>query len=91
MTSIGIRHVHLLVAEHDRAIAFYREVFGMEERFREDRSSSLGHLVEATHSRFISQQPMRNVSESASRVDGSTSASTCPIVPPIASMPRWSG
>lgn len=35
MTSIGIRHVHLLVAEHARAIAFYRDVFGMEERFRD--------------------------------------------------------
>jgi len=32
MTSIGIRHVHLLVAEHDRAIAFYRDVFGFEGR-----------------------------------------------------------
>ena len=35
MTSIGIRHVHLLAAEHVRAIAFYRDVFGMEERFRD--------------------------------------------------------
>jgi catechol 2,3-dioxygenase-like lactoylglutathione lyase family enzyme len=35
MTSFGIRHVHLLVTEHDRAIAFYRDVFGMEERFRD--------------------------------------------------------
>jgi catechol 2,3-dioxygenase-like lactoylglutathione lyase family enzyme len=35
MTSSGIRHVHLLVAEHDRAIAFYRDVFGMQERFRD--------------------------------------------------------
>lgn len=42
MTSIGIRHVHLLVAEHDRAIAFYREVFGMEERFRDGPIVFLG-------------------------------------------------
>jgi catechol 2,3-dioxygenase-like lactoylglutathione lyase family enzyme len=41
MTSIGIRHVHLLVAEHDRAIAFYREVFGME-RFRDGPIVFLG-------------------------------------------------
>jgi catechol 2,3-dioxygenase-like lactoylglutathione lyase family enzyme len=35
MTSAGIRHVHLLVGEHDRALAFYGEVFGMHERFRD--------------------------------------------------------
>ena len=35
MASIGIRHVHVLVADHDRAIAFYREAFGMEEQFRD--------------------------------------------------------
>lgn len=42
MTSIGIRHVHLLVAEHDRAIAFYRAAFGMEERFRDGPIVLLG-------------------------------------------------
>lgn len=42
MTSIGIRHVHLLVAEHERAITFYREVFGMEERFRDGPIVFLG-------------------------------------------------
>lgn len=35
MSSIGIRHVHLLVRDQERAAAFYREVFGMEERFRD--------------------------------------------------------
>lgn len=42
MASIGIRHVHLLVAEHDRAIAFYRDVFGMDERFRDGPIVFLG-------------------------------------------------
>ena len=42
MASIGIRHVHLLVAEHDRAIKFYRDVFGMEERFRDGPIVFLG-------------------------------------------------
>jgi catechol 2,3-dioxygenase-like lactoylglutathione lyase family enzyme len=42
MTSIGIRHVHLLVADHDRAIAFYRDVFGMKERFRDGPIVFLG-------------------------------------------------
>lgn len=35
MPSIGIRHVHLVVRDQDRAVAFYRDVFGMEERFRD--------------------------------------------------------
>lgn len=35
MASFGIRHVHLLVSEHDRAVAFYRDVFGMQELFRD--------------------------------------------------------
>jgi catechol 2,3-dioxygenase-like lactoylglutathione lyase family enzyme len=42
MASIGIRHVHLLVAEHDRAMSFYRDVFGMEERFRDGPIVFLG-------------------------------------------------
>ena len=42
MTSVGIRHVHLLVADHDRAIGFYRDVFGMEERFRDGPIVFLG-------------------------------------------------
>ena len=35
MESIGIRHVHILVADQDRAVAFYRDAFGMEEQFRD--------------------------------------------------------
>jgi len=31
----GIRHVHLLVADHDRSVPFYRNVFGMEVEFRD--------------------------------------------------------
>src|SRR4051812_45761703 len=42
MTSIGIRHVHLLVTDHDRAIAFYRDVFGMAELFRDGPIVFLG-------------------------------------------------
>jgi len=34
MNVTGIRHVHLLVAEHDRAVAFYTRAFGMAEVFR---------------------------------------------------------
>ena len=35
MASIGIRHVHLLVGDVERSLAFYREAFGMEEQFRD--------------------------------------------------------
>jgi catechol 2,3-dioxygenase-like lactoylglutathione lyase family enzyme len=35
LTSIGIRHVHLLVADLASSIAFYVEAFGMEETFRD--------------------------------------------------------
>ena len=31
----GIRHVHLLVADHDRSVSFYQQVFGMEVDFRD--------------------------------------------------------
>jgi catechol 2,3-dioxygenase-like lactoylglutathione lyase family enzyme len=34
MNVTGIRHVHLLVAEHDRAVEFYTRAFGMAEVFR---------------------------------------------------------
>jgi catechol 2,3-dioxygenase-like lactoylglutathione lyase family enzyme len=33
--TLGIRHVHLLVAEHDRSVAFYNRVFGMEVGFKD--------------------------------------------------------
>ena len=32
---VGIRHVHVLVADQKRAAAFYKEAFGMEEHFRD--------------------------------------------------------
>jgi catechol 2,3-dioxygenase-like lactoylglutathione lyase family enzyme len=31
----GIRHVHLMVADHGRSVSFYRDVFGMEMGFRD--------------------------------------------------------
>lgn len=42
MSSVGIRHVHLLVAELERAVAFYGAVFGMEEQFRDGGIVFLG-------------------------------------------------
>ena len=35
VASVGIRHVHLLVADLARSIAFYAGAFAMEERFRD--------------------------------------------------------
>lgn len=31
----GLTHIHLVVRDLGRALRFYREVFGMEERFRD--------------------------------------------------------
>ena len=31
----GLYHLHLIVRDLDRSLAFYREVFGLEERFRD--------------------------------------------------------
>lgn len=33
----GLSHIHLMVRDLDRSIAFYKRVFGLEERFREGR------------------------------------------------------
>jgi len=30
----GIGHVHLIVADHERAACFYRDAFGLKEHFR---------------------------------------------------------
>ena len=42
MSSIGIRHVHLLVADLARSIAFYAEAFEMEEQFRDGEIVFMG-------------------------------------------------
>jgi catechol 2,3-dioxygenase-like lactoylglutathione lyase family enzyme len=31
----GIRHVHVMVRDHERSVRFYRDVFGMEVGFRD--------------------------------------------------------
>jgi catechol 2,3-dioxygenase-like lactoylglutathione lyase family enzyme len=31
----GLTHIHLIVRDLDRSLAFYQQVFGMEERFRD--------------------------------------------------------
>jgi catechol 2,3-dioxygenase len=33
--TLGIRHIHLLVADHERSVSFYRDVFGMDIGFRD--------------------------------------------------------
>ena len=42
MTSIGIRHIHLLVSDRDRSLAFYRAAFGMELRFEDGPVAFIG-------------------------------------------------
>ena len=31
----GLTHIHLVVSDLDRSLAFYKKVFGLEERFRD--------------------------------------------------------
>ena len=33
----GLKHIHLMVRDLDRSLAFYTRVFGLEERFRDGR------------------------------------------------------
>jgi len=33
----GLTHIHLMVRDLERSLAFYKRVFGVEERFREGR------------------------------------------------------
>jgi catechol 2,3-dioxygenase-like lactoylglutathione lyase family enzyme len=33
----GLTHIHLMVRDLERSVAFYRSVFGLEERFRQGR------------------------------------------------------
>jgi catechol 2,3-dioxygenase-like lactoylglutathione lyase family enzyme len=42
LPSLGIRHVHLLVADLARSTAFYAEAFGMEEQFRDGEIVFMG-------------------------------------------------
>jgi catechol 2,3-dioxygenase-like lactoylglutathione lyase family enzyme len=35
-TALGLSHVHLPVSDVDRAVRFYVEAFGLEERYRAD-------------------------------------------------------
>src|SRR5262245_17235607 len=37
VTTRGLTHIHLMVRDLDRALAFHTRVFGLEERFREGR------------------------------------------------------
>lgn len=42
MDSIGIRHVHLLVADRERAVDFYRRAFNMDYRFEDGPVAFIG-------------------------------------------------
>jgi catechol 2,3-dioxygenase-like lactoylglutathione lyase family enzyme len=42
LSSFGIRHVHLLVDDQARSVAFYSEAFGMEEQFRDGEIVFMG-------------------------------------------------
>ncbi len=53
----GIGHVHLIVADHERAARFYRDAFGLNEHFRvRDRLVFMG-TDEATLIVLDAEQP----------------------------------
>jgi catechol 2,3-dioxygenase-like lactoylglutathione lyase family enzyme len=56
----GIRHVHLLVADHGRSVAFYKRVFGMEVGFRDGDILFLHSPGGRDDLPFISPGPMRS-------------------------------
>ncbi len=78
MSSAGIRHVHLLVSDHNRAAEFYRDAFGMDELFRDGPIVFSARPGAAIPSRSILQRPRKSELVSASRVDTNTLASTYP-------------
>ena len=53
----GLTHVHLVVADLDRSLRFYREAFGMEERFRDGPSMVFLQTPGAADSITLNEQP----------------------------------
>ena len=41
----GLTHIHLVVRDLDRSLAFYTRVFGLEEQFREGRCMVFLHMA----------------------------------------------
>ena len=39
----GLTHIHLRVSDLGRSLAFYQQVFGLEEMFREGPNMGLSH------------------------------------------------
>ena len=76
MNFTGIRHVHLLVAEHDRAVAFYTQAFGMAEVFRTGPLVLVGTPAAATHWPWTWPGPWTTAPGPGSRAGSSTSACT---------------
>ena len=71
----GIRHVHLLVSDHARSVAFYEGVFGMKVAFSDGRSCSSGRWTDEMTSRYISPRPRKNGPGLANKGAVSTSGS----------------
>jgi catechol 2,3-dioxygenase-like lactoylglutathione lyase family enzyme len=55
--TLGLTHVHLIVADLDRSLRFYTGVFGMEEQFRSEPSMVFLSTPGSADSITLNQQP----------------------------------
>ena len=62
-TALGISNLHLAVSDVDRAVRFYVEVFGLEERYRADNGVVYLRIPGSTH-----HLALRHDSNAAERV-----------------------
>lgn len=53
----GLTHLHLVVSDLDRALRFYTEAFGMEERFRDGPKMVFLRTPGAADSITLNEQP----------------------------------
>lgn len=55
----GLTHIHLFVADLDRSLRFYREVFGLEEMFREGPSMVFLRPPDSSDTITLNEDPER--------------------------------
>jgi catechol 2,3-dioxygenase-like lactoylglutathione lyase family enzyme len=53
----GLTHVHLIVADLDRSLRFYTQVFGMQEQFRDGPRMVFLNTPDSADSITLNEQP----------------------------------